>query len=246
MYKNVFYLFNFAPIGGTETFIYYLCKKYRTKDITVFYKSGNLYQLQRLKKHVKIQEWHGEHIECERLFVSYRDDIVDHVTAKEYIGIMHADFLTLGFPLKPHPKIQKWLGVSQAICDSFTKQTGLPCELCYNPLETEEPKKILRLISTTRLTWEKGAKRMEKFANMLERAGIPYYWLILTDSPEQDWIKNPHLIYQPPVQDNGLLMGYVKTCDYLVQFSNSEAYCYAVADSLKVRNACPGYRLSCI
>lgn len=159
---------------------------------------------------------------------------------------MHADFLTLGFPMKPHPKIQKWLGVSQTICDHFTELTGLPCELCYNPLETEEPKKVLKLISTTRLTWEKGAKRMEKFTKLLEKAGIPYIWLVFTDSPEQEWIKNPNLIYKPFIQENSLLMGYVQEADYLVQFSNSEAYCYAVADSLKTRHTCFSNRLSCI
>lgn len=156
MYKNVFYLFNFAPIGGTETFLFYLCKKYSARDITVLYKTGNPFQIQRLKKYVRVEQWNAkDRIECERLFVSYRDDIVDFTDAKEYIGIMHADFLTLGFPIKPHPKIQKWIGVSQTICDNFTKLTGLPCELCYNPLETEKPKKVLKLISTTRLTWEK-------------------------------------------------------------------------------------------
>lgn len=78
---------------------------------------------------------------------------------------------------------------------------------------------------------------MAQFATMLERAGIPYMWLIFTDTQEQDWIKNPNLIYKPPIQDNALLMGYVKEADYLCQFSNSEAYCYAVADSLKVRDS---------
>lgn len=248
MYKNVFYLFNFSQIGGTETFLYYLCKKYKDKDITVLYKTGDLFQIQRLKKYVRVEQWiYGTPVECERLFVSYRDDIVDFTTAKEYIGIMHADFLTLGFPLHPHPKIQKWLGVSQIICDNFTKITGIPCELCYNPLETEKPKKVLKLISTTRLTWEKGAKRMAKFTSILEKAGIPYTWTIFTDSPEQEWIKNPNLIYKPPIQDNALLMGYVQDADYLVQFSNSEAYCFAVADSLKTGTPvlvtdCPVYK----
>lgn len=247
MYKNLFYLFNFSPIGGTETFIYYLCKKYKLKDIIVYYKTGDPYQLQRLKKYVKVKQWKGERVQCERAFISYRDDMIDYIDAKEYIGIMHADFLTLGFPLHPHPKIQKWIGVSQAICDSFTKQTGLPCECCYNPLATEEPQKVLKLISTTRLTWEKGAKRMEQFAHMLEQAGVPYMWLVFTDSPEQEWIQNPNITYKAPIQDNGLLMGYVRDSDYLVQFSNSEAYCYAVADALKVGTPvlvtdCPVYK----
>lgn len=246
MIKNMFYLFNFAPIGGTETFLYYLCKKYKLKDIVVYYKTGDPYQIQRLKKYVKVVKWQGERVECEKAFISYRDDIIDYVDAKEYIGIMHADFLTLGFPLHPHPKINRWIGVSQAICDSFTKQTGLPCELCYNPLETEEPKKILKLISTTRLTWEKGQKRIAKLASMIEQAGIPYIWLIFTDSPEQDRIKNPNIVYKAPIQDNSLLMGYVQEASYLVQLSNSEAYCYAVADSLKVRYSRLGNRLPCI
>ena len=217
------------------------------KDIIVYYKTGDPYQIQRLRKYVRVKQWKGERVECERAFISYRDDMIDYIDAKEYIGIMHADFLTLGFTMHPHPKITKWIAVSKVVAENFTKLTGLPCEVCYNPLETEEPRRVLRLVSTTRLTWEKGRTRMEKLAKKLDEAEIPFMWFIYTDSPKEEWINNKSIIYKPPIQDNALLMGYVQGNDYLVQFSNSEAYCYAVADALKTGvpvlvTDCPVYK----
>ena len=38
---NVFYVSNFNVIGGTETYIYELTRKYKDLDITVIYKTGH-------------------------------------------------------------------------------------------------------------------------------------------------------------------------------------------------------------
>jgi hypothetical protein len=52
--------------------------------------------------------------------------------------------------------------------------TGLPCSLCYNPINVDPPKRILSLVSATRLTKEKGKARIVKLAKALDDAGIPY------------------------------------------------------------------------
>ena len=64
--------------------------------------------------------------------------------------------------------------MSQSVCDVFTELTGLPCTLCYNPITIEKPKRVLYLISATRLTREKGKDRILKLAKALDNAGIPY------------------------------------------------------------------------
>ena len=61
-----------------ESFVYYLTKKYQDRDITVFYKSGDIRQLQRLRKQVRVKQYTGQKIECEKIFVNYSSDILDN------------------------------------------------------------------------------------------------------------------------------------------------------------------------
>ena len=113
------------------------------------------------------------------------------------------------------------------MCDSFTELTGLPCQLCYNPITIEKPKKVLKLISATRLTKEKGKWRIEALANALDMAGIPYLWIIFTNDTKA--INNPNIIYMEPRLD---IRNYLIDADYVVQLSDTEAYCYTMIESL--------------
>ena len=54
MYTNVFYISHFNVIGGIETYIYELAKKYHKYDITVVYSSGDSKQIARLRKYVRV------------------------------------------------------------------------------------------------------------------------------------------------------------------------------------------------
>ena len=53
--KNVFYVSNFNVIGGVETYIFELARKYKDYDITVVYNTGSREQIKRLKKYVSQQ-----------------------------------------------------------------------------------------------------------------------------------------------------------------------------------------------
>lgn len=173
-YKNVFYFYYINAIGGVETMFYQLAKKYTKYDITVLYSSGDEQQIKRLKKYVRVKRYNGESIKCEKLFLNYNIDLIDKIEAKEYYEIIHADYKAMKITPSTHPKITKYLGVSQVACDSFTEITGLPCTLMYNPFTLEHPQKVLTLISATRLTREKGLQRMRKLAEALDEAGVLY------------------------------------------------------------------------
>ena len=161
-YNNVFYFSNINSIGGVETFFHYLAKKYQDYDIAVFYKTGDLQQIKRLQKYCFCKQYKGEKIKCKKAFFNYSKDIIDNIQADEYIEIIHRDVKALG-EWKIHPKITKFIGVSKLCCDSFKEVTGKDCELIYNPIILEKPKKVLKLISATRLTKEKGKDRIKNF-----------------------------------------------------------------------------------
>ena len=50
--KNIFYFRLLNKIGGIETFFYNLAKKYNDWDITIYYQTGDINQIKRLKKSV--------------------------------------------------------------------------------------------------------------------------------------------------------------------------------------------------
>lgn len=164
---NIFYFKSISEIGGIETFLYYLSKLYKNYDVTIIYDYANREQLARLKKNVKCIKFSGQEIECEKAFLNYNLDIIDKVKAKEYYQIIHGDYKATGIQCNTNTKITKYLAVSKIAGESFYQKTGIKPEIIYNPLNIDKPKKILKLISATRLTNEKGYNRMIKLAKEL-------------------------------------------------------------------------------
>lgn len=227
--KNIFYFSHINVIGGIESFFYYLAKKYQNWDITIYYKTGDINQIKRLKQYVRVKKYKGEHIVCDKAFFNFNLDIIDNVDAKEYIQIAHGDYKAMGIMPNTHPKITKYLGVSKQVCDTYKEITGFDTELVYNPVEIDTPKKVLNLISATRLTKEKGKDRIIKLSKILDDANIPYLWTIFTNDVNK--INNPNIIYMKPRLD---ITNYIANADYLVQLSDNEGYCYSVIESLLV------------
>ena len=227
--KNIFYFYNINEIGGIESWFYYLAKKYKDNDITIYYQMGDDTQIRRLKQYVRVRQYKGQKIQCEKAFFCFNTDIIDNVEANEYIQVMHGDYKTAKMKINTHPKITKYLGVSETVCSSFRDLMQKDIELCYNPIVIDKPRKVLNLISATRLTHEKGKKRITKLAKILDDAGIPYIWTIFTNDVKE--IDNPNIRYMKPRLD---IIDYIANSDYLVQLSDNEGYCYSVVESLCV------------
>ena len=226
-YTNIFYFDRLNSIGGVETMFFEIAKKYCDYDITIFYTYGDLEQIKRLKKYVRVKKYNGENLKCEKAFFNYSLRPIEKISAKKYYSIIHADYKAMGMMPRIHEKINEYIGVSQSVCDSFTELTGLPCTLCYNPITIEKPKRVLNLISATRLTKEKGKDRILKFAEALDKANIPYIWTIFTNDTEI--IKHPRIIFMKPELN---IRDYIAKADYTIQLSDTEAYCYTMIESL--------------
>lgn len=233
--KNVFYVSNFNIIGGVETYIFELARKYKDYDITVIYKTcydKNMRlaeineQIYRLKKYVRVIKYNGEKIKCKKAFFNYETDIIDNIEAEEYIQLIHAMFKTQGIMPKICPKITKYFCVSQSAGQEWEELTGFKCEYCRNPLTIteEERKETLFLVSATRLTYEKGKSRMISLANQLDNAGVNYLWFVFTN--DKNAIDNPNIIYLPPRLDVRPFIASIKGKGYGVQLSNCEGDCY--------------------
>ena len=231
-FKNVFYIANLNHIGGVETMFWQMAKKYgQTHDITIIYRTGDKAQIARLKALVRCIKWRdGLRIRCEKAFFNINRDIIEFVDADEYYQIIHADYKAYKLQHIPHPDLHKFIAVSENSLKTFKEISGEEdVQLSYNPIVVEKPRKMLRLISATRMTWEKGMGRMKTLAEKLDEAGVAYTWEVFTDSPER--IDNPNFVYRQTRLD---IIDNIAAADYLVQLSDTEGYSYSILESLCV------------
>lgn len=227
--KNVFYFKNINSIGGVESSLYYLSQLY--KNMIVYYKEGDPEQILRLAKNVEVRKY-KEPIKCDQFFCCYGLDIEVDAPIKKHI--VHCDYKQVKFKPIMYDGFE-YIGVSQLACDSFTELTGKPCELIYNPVVIHKNNVDkyndgkLHLVSATRLTKEKGLKRMQRLASLLDKSGIDYEWLVYTNRHREGIGKN--VVYKEPKLD---IIDEISKADFLVQLSDCEAFCYSVVESLMV------------
>ena len=221
---NIFYVSNFNVIGGVETYIYELAKKYHQYDMVVVYKTGDKNQLKRLSELVRVHQYKGGLLKCKKFFCNYENDLVDKVEAEEYIQVVHALFITNKITPRINPKINRYLAVSNAAAKEFYELTGIKPEVCRNPLTIDKEPEVLYLLSATRLTREKGKERMRILAEELDKKGINYIWLVFTNDKEA--IDNPNMIFITPRLNIRSVIKSIKGKGYGVQLSDCEGDCY--------------------
>ena len=231
--KNVFYFHTISYIGGCESWFWYLSQLY--KNMIIYYKEGHPDQIKRLAENVEVRKYNGGVTKCDNFFCCYNPDIIDNVEANMYAHVIHCDYKQVLFKPIMNPKFDKYIAVSKLAGESFKEITGKDYELIYNPIVLKKPpiKKyndgVLHLISATRLTREKGLKRLQMLANMLDKLGIKYSWEIYTNKHRQPIGNN--VVYKEPKFD---IINEIAKADYLVQLSDCESYCYSIVESLMV------------
>ena len=231
MFVNVFYFNTLNSIGGIETFFWNLGKKYgKDFDITLFYRSANSEQVERLSQFIRVKRFRdGMKIRCKRAFVCFNTDIMDSIEADEYYQMLHGDYVSIGVYPQYHYKVQKYISVSETVRDAYQKGRGEDSIVSYNPFVPVKPRKVLNLVSATRLTPDKGLNRMFALADALDANHIPYIWTVYTDLPRKS--KNPSIVFLPPRLD---VIDYIANADYYVQLSDAEGYCYSVVEALSI------------
>ena len=233
MYNTILYYGNVCKIGGVETFFYEMARKYGDRDLTLPYKTGDPEQLHRLSQYIRVKRWDGKPISCRQAIFGYsfepRD--LDLIQAEEYIQVIHADFLVLKNVIRPKvDKRFRYIAVSENNAVTYEQVCGIRPEVCYNPITLDKPRKVLHLISATRLGFEKGLGRMQQLAKALDDAGVRYVWTIYTDTAGRP-IDSPNVIYAGTRLD---IRDYIADADYLVQLSDTEGYPYSLLEALSL------------
>ena len=232
-HDNIIYVRDIAPIGGVETYVYELVKKYRDLDIAVVCRRTDRNQKKRLQKYCKVYEFKNEPIECKVAVINWDTSILDYIKAdKVYQGI-HADYTHPSQGKVPEDdRITEYLGITEDVKRNFTKLTGRKnVRLCRNPLTLEKEEKPLILVSPTRLTKQKGGDLMLRLANALEKLDIKFLWFILTTDEYLDnpIFSNRNVIRIPSRLDVGT---FLSMADWVVLPSECEGDSYTIREAL--------------
>ena len=229
--KNVIYFPSLNIVGGVETYCYEMGLKYgKDYDITVLFRSGDPAMLAKIAQTCRVVRYReGDEIECDVFIFGWGFDILDHVHAKEYIQTFHADYINRHLNPCGDERVTKRFGVADNTTKGIAEHYGLDIETMYNPYTPKKPRKVLKLVSATRLTAEKGFDRMVTLARKLGESGIPFHWLIFTDKPRE--FPNPSVTVLPARHD---VLDFIADADYLVQLSDTEGYSYSIVEALSV------------
>jgi len=232
--KNVIYFPDFNKCGGVETFCYEMGLKFgKDYDITVLYRVGDPDTMAKIRSTVKrvIRFREADKIECDVFLFGYDHTVLKNVEAKQCIQMFHSDFWARRIKIGDCKQANRLISVSKSVAENAMQyyQGNRDVEVVYNPYTPKKPRKVLNLISATRLTQEKGLERMKTLAQRLDDAGIPFHWDVYTDVPRDSFNKSVAIMtHRLDVLD------FVARADYLVQLSDSEAYSYSVVEALCV------------
>lgn len=218
-------------IGGIETFIYSFClnmKQYY--DIIVLYNEMDIEQIRRLQPHVKVLKNNLKtKIICDNLLVNrITDSVPNNIIYNKKIQMIHCCKLVDNWKVNQNNDVI--IPVSSTVKESFKEDIGEhKNEVINNLMYPIEKKRILRLITGTRLTFEKGKDRIITLAKELNKKQIPFIWTIFTDTPLKEKIDG--VVCMPPTLD---LTSWIAASDYLIQLSDSEAFCYSLVEALSL------------
>lgn len=234
-YSNVIFTPNINPLGGVESVLYYIVKKYSHKPITIMYIEGSDRQLYRLSKYADVVKFKGQKFECERLFVNYGyEHIKGFVKCDKGYNVIHANYKYLRETDKNIGVIDndfENLAVSDYAGGKYLDIGGSGYTLCPNPVLSGNPQEPILIVSATRLANDKGniVERMETLARRLVEREIPFIWLVFTDSRKEFEI--PYIVKIPSTLN---ILPYIKKADFVAQFSDEEACCMTALESLLI------------
>jgi glycosyltransferase involved in cell wall biosynthesis len=217
-------------IGGIETAIYNFCKTFNNVyDITFIYDTADPMQLFRLRRLVKCVKYSGQKIECDK-FIFYGFNpvkILDTVKANEVIQQVCCDVKAINFNQPVDRRVHSVFADSKASAESFRLARNQKCGVLHNLFTSTERKRVLHLMTASRLSWEKGYDRMKIMAKRMHELKIPFTWEVFTnDKPNEEidgmYFRKPRLNVQE----------YMNGKDYGVQLSETESWCCTATEFL--------------
>lgn len=250
MKKIVIYHKYIPKVGGIESAVYNLGKRLDRKgyEVTIVYDGvedpESLYKYAEVGDVVKITA--DLNINTDIGLIASNHDIPPQIKADKYFQWVHSDYNKYKLDLKNKGKVH-YVAVSNHCKKVIEQREGIKADVIYNLLDEDfgtDKRRVLRLVSNTRVSPEKGFGRMLEFAEMLKEKGIRFVWVVYGDNSHivkeyQDWINAFKKIEE--VQFVGfkrdITIG-LTNADYLVQLSDFEGCPYSVLEAIKMGVPC--------
>lgn len=252
------YISRWNAIGGVETSAQNFCKRMsKHYNITLLYNNvANENLVTELKKYCNVIKADFKSKYIFDIFISttaWDRSAYEIVNAKCYVQIVHADYRVLidgwAFNYRPNGLVTHHVCVGETVKNGFEHVTKLKSDaIIYNLLDNtikhaKKPKnKALTLITCSRLSGEKGFKRMKQLARQLDAKGIEYIWNVWGDTSSQYAITlMKQFVNCPNVHFKGITTEphkEINKADYLVQLSDTEGFAYSVYEAMQVKTPC--------
>lgn len=243
LYQNVL-----MRIGGIETFIRNLTKHYNDRNFTLAVMYTNNADVLDLSEYVDvIVDEDTTKYECDICILgNYNgDSALPRIKAETVYQMVHTDWEGLkksdpywtNFKWRTSPRINKFISVSDITAAGLKKEHGYDSEVIYNILDLEPKKEDMKIfITLSRATVEKGIHRIIAMAEAFKKQNKRFLWYLccsLEQAPPR--IRNqikaiPEFIIIPTDNANKDLITH---CDYLVQLSDTESFCYSAYEALQ-------------
>lgn len=218
----VIYASTLPGADGISTWVKNFCYWMRDKyDITVVYGAASEAYVEELRPMVRVMRNKDRRITCDTvLMMRIADTVPKNIKSRRILQVVH----TVNDGHKTLPKRDGYVFVSEVSKRSFSVKGDV-----IRNLPGGRTKQSLILVSTCRIdASDKGRQnqRMIKLAKMLRNAGAPFLWFYFSKT---SLTADSDMVRIDPVQD---VRPFLRMADYLVQLSDSEAYCYSITEAM--------------
>lgn len=226
----VIYRSYLSKIGGIETAIYNLCKLFNNDfNIIFIYDTSDVSQLFRLQKLVRCVKYNQQNIDCDT-FIMYGFNptkILDKVTAKDIVQQICCDVKAIKINPQIDHRVTKVFADSKASAEVIKEVYKLDCGVLHNCFESPKRQRVLRLMTASRLSWEKGYDRMKALAKRMIQLKIPFTWDVFTNDKPNENIDG--MYFREPRLD---VSEWMSSYDYGIQLSETESWCCTATEFL--------------
>lgn len=252
------YISNYNKIGGVERFVENFCKRMsKHYDITLVFDFVEDHKLLfEISDYVNVIKIYKKETYVFDYFVNstaWGYSPYDNIEAEKIIQVCHADFRHVisnwNFKYIKHEKTTHHVCVGEIVKQAFEEVTPYKCDaIIYNlldnsiELETKLKNDVLHLVTMSRLSGEKGFKRMLQLAQQLDSKKIPYIWNVYGNTTHSfakqvvSWFKNcSNVIFKGVTREP---FKEINKADYLVQLSDTEGFAYSVYEAMQVKTPC--------
>lgn len=256
--KHLIIYHNYIPkVGGIETAIYNLAKVLRdTYKVTICFQSAEANQS--LIKYSEVADIKRltdpfERIECDVCLIASNHVKPKQIVAKRYLQWIHSDYRKYNLNLVEQQAgveryVDQYIAVSAhagKVAKDLFKINPVVIQNVLDPeFKLPEHENILHLVTNSRISPEKGFKRMVTLAEGFKEAGIRFEWLVFGDNTHrpqemkqtiESFRHIPEVIFAGYKED---IRGGLAQADYLVQLSDFEGCPYSVLEALSVGVPC--------